>query len=570
MGSDLITVGLHISGITSSCAIIKNGKILFASCEERYSRVKFDKYFPQRSLEIGLSKFNLNIDQIQKFAISWNPAINIKDKFRPGFSEWPAYPGARLYSIPNKILPFFNNLPDLDTTKLSFCSKNKSIEFEYINHHDAHAYFCYFASGFNKSDILINDGYGEKVSTSFYRGNSTKLNLIQQDFFPNSIGMLYSTITQFLGFRPYLDEWKVMGASAYGCADVYKKQFNELASILAGRLHLNLSYFKFYDFDSKYLFADKLIQLLGKPRNPGDQMNQRHFNIAASLQKFIEFLVLDQLKYLKESSFSDNLCLSGGVAMNCLLNGAIQKLNLYKKVYIPYAPDDSGNAIGAALVSQIPHHKNFNINLNNPYTGDYFSNDEIKVFLDKFQIKYEISHFVEREVASLINKGQIIGWFQGAMEFGQRSLGNRSILADPRDPFMKEKINLAIKYREEFRPFAPSVMEEYACDWFEMGNTSSVPFMEKIFSVKKHLACKIPSVCHADGSARLQTVTKSSNPRFHRLISEFNAITNVPLIINTSFNTNNEPIVRTPEDAIRTFYTSGLDILVLGDFIIKK
>ncbi len=570
MSSDIITVGLHISGITSSCAIIRNGELLFASCEERYSRVKFDKFFPQKSLEAGLSKFKIGINEIQKFAISWNPGINIKDKFRPGFSEWPAYPGARLYSIPNKILPLFGDIPDLGTTELNFTYGNGSIDFEYINHHEAHASFCYYASGFKEADVLVNDGYGEKASTSFYKGSFSNLRLVHQDFFPNSIGMLYSTITQFLGFRPNFDEWKVMGASAYGRSDAYQNEFNKLASLSSGKTHLDLSYFKYYDFDNKYLFSERLTELLGKPRDPCEQLNQRHFDIAASLQKFTEILVIEQLKVLRETSSTENLCLSGGVAMNCLLNGAIQKQNLYKNIYIPYAPDDSGNAIGAALISQIKNYEYIGTNLNNPYTGDSFSNDEIIACLNRFQIKYEHSSSIERDAASFIYNGKIIGWFQDSMEFGQRSLGNRSILADPRDPLMKEKINSAIKFREGFRPFAPSVLEEYACDWFEMGNLKSIPYMEKILPIKKYLSDKVPSICHADGSARLQTVTKSSNPRFYKLISEFNLISNIPMIINTSFNTNNEPIVRTPEDAIRTFYTSGLDILILGDFIIKK
>ncbi|MFA6432163.1 MAG: carbamoyltransferase C-terminal domain-containing protein, partial [Candidatus Margulisiibacteriota bacterium] len=351
----------------------------------------------------------------------------------------------------------------------------------------------------------------------------------------------------------------------------YKKIKSLIKFQKDGKIELDLSYFSYYLHDQLHLYSDKFVKEFGAPRQKNDAYQEKHRQIAAALQKVVEEILAQCLNHLHDITKLDKVVVAGGVFMNSVFNGKILTKTKFKDVFITSSPDDSGTSIGAALHvyhEKAKHAKRFVMDEN--YFGPEFSDAEIKKALDNYRIKYQKMDKIEAYAAKKIAEGKLIGWFQGKMEFGQRSLGNRSILCDPRDGSMKDKVNLAVKYRESFRPFAPSVLEERAEEYFEIEKNMRVPFMEKVCMIRKEKQKVIPAVTHVDGSGRLQTVSKRTNPRYHRLISEFRKITGVPVLLNTSFNLNGEPIVCTPTDAIRTFYSCGLDMLVIGDYVVKK
>jgi carbamoyltransferase len=334
---------------------------------------------------------------------------------------------------------------------------------------------------------------------------------------------------------------------------------------------LNLDYFQFYNFDSKTTYTDKLVAVLGAARGADDAMEQLHFDIAAAVQSVTEEYLLGAAKDLKAKTGAKNLCLSGGAAMNSVANGLLANSGIFENVYVPFAPDDSGNSIGAAL--WVSAQNGSSVDRESaaiPFLGKAYSDEEILKQLNTSKLAPEKPFDIALAAAELLADGKILGWFQGRMEFGQRALGCRSILADPRNANMKELINKAVKFRESFRPFAPAVLDKFTNHWFEMSHPTTSPYMEKVVKIKPELANRVPAIVHADVSCRLQTVTEGLTPEFFRLITEFNKITGVPMLLNTSFNLNNEPIVESPADAIRTFFSSGLDAMIIGSYLLKK
>ena len=568
----MIVLGIHNTGINSSACLIIDGKIKHAMLEERITRKKHDKSFPHKTILKILELSNLIIDDIDYFAIGWNPAINIADKFRAGFSEWASYAGYRFSTNPNNILPLLQDRNFLNTDQIFFKKNNETVNIKYISHHIAHAANAYYSSNFEEALILTCDGYGEKATTAWYEGSGKNINQIGEILFPHSIGMLFSTITEYLGFRANLDEWKVMGASAYGNKDAYIDDMWKLIKCKGLQFELNLEYFDFYNFDNLNMFSKKLINLLGPIRLHKDKMEKRHYDIAASLQAITEELFITMLTQLKMETKLNNICLSGGSVMNSVVNGLLYEKKIFENMFVPFAPDDSGNSIGAAIyVSSLIEPKIDRKALQNPYLGSEYSDEEIyKEFkLVKLRPEKLNKENLTEKIVELLISGQIIGWFQGRMEFGQRALGNRSIIADPRNSKMKNAINSAVKFREDFRPFAPSVLESEVNNWFDLQNISS-PYMEKVFKIKKELSHLVPAVVHYDMSCRIQTVNEHMSPLYYSLIKNFYKVTKVPMILNTSFNINNEPIVLNPSDAIRTFFSSGLDVLIIGPYILKK
>jgi len=567
----MIVIGIHNTGINSSASLIVDGKLKFAFLEERLSRRKYDKSFPHNAIQKILELSNLTIKDVDCFAIAWNPAINIGERYRAGFSEWPAYAGNRFSSNPNNLLPLMGE-EFTDTDQIFHTLNNKKIRFKYVSHHYSHALTSFIGSGFKKSAILTCDGYGEKATTAWYVGNYKKIDLIGETYFPHSIGMFYSTMTEYLGFKSNFDEWKVMGASAYGRKGRYLNKIKKLIKKTGLNLELNLEYFQFYNFDRSSMFTEKLITLLGPNRKSKDKLEQRHFDIAASIQAITEEFFVTAISELKNKTNLQNLCLSGGAAMNSVVNGVLDQKNIFKNLYIPFAPDDSGNCIGAALSVENDLNKLSCSSVYNPFLGEEYSDSEInKQFkLAKLKpLKFSEKKLLEITVDLLI-KGKIIGWFQGRMEFGQRALGNRSIIADPRKENMKDLINSAVKFREGFRPFAPSILEEYADNWFNSSQKIKSTYMEKVFTIKENLKDLVPAVVHYDKTCRVQTVSKKFSPKYYKLIKQFFIKTSIPILLNTSFNVNNEPIVESPGDAIKTFYSSGLDVLVIGNYLITK
>jgi len=550
----------------SSSALMVNNKLIAASPEERFTRVKWTTNFPIHSANWCLKQAKLSWKDLDRIVIPWNPAININSSS----SRWDSnisWRGEMLSNIPSNIMKALNSKPAKNMT-LSF-DKNKIV---YLNHHECHIASGIFTSSFKKCDFLTIDGHGEKETcvTGYYDGKKLiKTNSIS---YPHSVGLLYGTFTDFLGFKPDNDEWKTMALASYSAKkNFYDNKIQSIYNLTKDGFELDLSYFDFYLFDrQKNFYNNKLIKLFGKPRKKNEKLNLKHFQIAGALQRAFTRIVFHLLKITKsKGGKSNNIVLAGGAAMNCVFNGVLENKSIYQNKFIPPWPDDLGVSIGAVfLMNHMLNRRN--IRENNVYLGPEYSNDEIYDLLKKYKLKYYKSKNLSKEVSIEISKGKLVGWFQNRMEFTHRALGNRSIIADPRNKSMQDKINKAVKYRETFRPFAPATLEHEAHKIFKIKKNLKIEYMEKAVFVKKNWVKKIPAVIHVDGTARLQTVNKSFNSKFFDLINEFDKITKVPVLLNTSFNLNGEPIVMSPSDAIRTFHTCGLDILVLQDFIIKK
>jgi len=547
---------------------MKDGEIVCAICEERLNREKRTKKFPINALKYCLRSGNISLKDISHVAIAWNPGINL-ERMNTTYSEKNRFIPEFLYSIPNYLIDIVNETPTSIEQKIEF--KRSNIAINYLDHHMCHAAFSFYTSRFQNALILSMDAWGEKVSTLLANGTDKNIEKIWEIEFPYSLGMFYQTMTQYLGFSPQGDEWKVMGASSYGDKEKYINKINKLIySTNDGKFGMDLSYFDYMSFTKKYYFSNRMIELLGPNRLKSDDLAQRQYDIAAAVQSVFENIIIDILNRNNTRNFKE-LCISGGCAMNCVANGKILAKTNFEKINVTFSPDDAGTSIGACLlywneyIGNSTGKQRANIS---PYLSKDFTNEEIVSTLNNCKLKYKEIDSPAHVAAKCIAEGQIVGWFQGRMEFGQRALGNRSILADPRRKEMKDMINKAVKYREPFRPFAPAILHEYGHDYFE--DYDYVPYMERVLRFKEGCRNLVPAVCHVDNTGRLQSVTKSLNPLFWQLIDEFRKITEIPLVLNTSFNLNGEPIVHSVADAIRTFNSCGMDILIIGKYQVQK
>lgn len=562
-------LGINNSGYDTSCALMKDGKIICAICEERLIREKRTKNFPLKALNYCLDYAGISMNDISHIAVAWNPGINL-ERMYSAYSEKTRFFPELLYALPNYLIHNNDESPLEIEQIIKFDKAN--INIHYYEHHFCHAAFSYYTSSFNHALILSIDAWGEKASTLLAKADKGGIEKIWTMEFPQSLGMFYQSMTEFLGFTPQGDEWKLMGASSYGDKDRYRNEVSKLLFITDdGKFEMDLSYFDYMSFTKKYHFSEKMIKLFGLARLKNEELTQKHFDLAAAVQHAYEEIIFHILNSNSDNELTD-LCLSGGGAMNCVANGKINKRTRFKNINISFAPDDAGTSIGACFLAQsklakdketIIHHINMT-----PYLSKDFSDQDIEVVLDNYKLSYEKLDSPAREAASYIADGKILGWFQGAMEFGQRALGNRSILADARNKDIKDLINKAVKYREAFRPFAPAILDEYGDEFFQ--DYEFVPYMEKVLNFKPEKKNIIPAVYHTDGTGRIQSVSKELNPLFWQLIDEFRKITQVPLILNTSFNLNGEPIVHSVKDAVRTFCSCGLDILIIGRYLINK
>lgn len=554
----------------SSAALMINGKIVSASPEERFNREKMSTKFPINSANWCLKNNNLKWEDLDLIVVPWNPSININDVSNRWINEL-RWRGEMLSHIPGHILRALNGSPP-NSMEIKF-GKTKII---YLDHHECHAASAFYLSPFQKSDVLTIDGHGEEETCYLGSFNKNTLKKIDSIKYPNSLGLFYGTFTDFLGFKPDVDEWKVMALSSYTKKNTYLKKVSNLIKLTRDGFELDLSYFDYFTFDrKKNFFTKKFIDLFGNKRLKKQKITEKHYEIAYAMQKVFENTVDHLLKVLKRKSNqkTKNIVLAGGAAMNCVYNGKLLKKNIYKSSFIPPCPDDLGVTIGALLLanSRIRQKvKNLNHNNKTCYWGPSFNDQQILDSIKTFKLKYIISKNIYKEIAYEISKKKIVGWFQDGMEFGHRALGNRSIIADPRLISMQKSVNKAVKFRESFRPFAPAVIGEEAHKIFDLRQKEKVLFMERAVKVRKGWKNKIQAVCHVDNTARVQSVFKDTNPKFYKLIKEYKNITKIPVLLNTSFNLNGEPIVCTPTDAIRTFFSCGLDILVVGKYIIKK
>jgi carbamoyltransferase len=558
----MITLGINYSQMhDSSACIVRDGELLFAVAEERISRVKHDASFPRNAIKACLDFAKVGADQVDEVCFGWQTA-------------GPVYRhDLKCYATGKMPLTYLNGL----NSTLHFLSmwhqKSGAKKFQqqfaptnarmrFVDHHLAHAISGYGYSGFDDAAIVVMDGRGAWEATSIWKGHGGRLSHLQTIPFPDSIGFFYSEFTEFLGFQRNSDEWKVMGLAPYGQPGVDLSAFLDLNAkpyaVNAARL-----------FSKNGNLFEEMVKRLGPARAPESEIDGRHKNIAYAVQEACEAATMNVVRLAIEKTGSRNLCLAGGVALNSKANGKIAASGIVDNLFVQPAASDDGVALGAALAPCLDGNGTLPQKaMRHGYWGPSFEDDEIEKSLRTYKIEY--SRLVEPavNVAELLSKGKIIGWFQGRMEFGPRALGSRSILADPRDPEMNAKVNNAVKFREWWRPFAPSMKKESAGEYLESATDS--PFMILTAQVRADKRDVIPSVTHVDGSARPQTVEKEANPLYWKLIDEFGKITGVPVVMNTSFNLRGEAIVHTPTDAIRTFFSSGMDALVIGSFLIEK
>ena len=566
----MYTLGISCYYHDSAAAVLKDGNVIAAVEEERFSRIKFDDGFPKHAINWCLEEAGISAENIDSIAFYDKPVL----KFERLLDNYIAVAPRGLYSFLDVIPKWIHKRLWIknEINKHLNGFKGKII---FPEHHISHAAHTFFTSPFDEAAILTIDGVGEWSTTTFGIGKNNNIKLINDIRWPHSVGLFYSAFTYFLGFKVNEGEYKLMGLSSYGKPKYYDKILNELIDVKNdGSIQLNMKYFTFtYD---KYMTNQNFSEIFGiSPREHDERAEQVHYDIGASAQLVLEDILLKMVNHVHKKTKMKNLCLGGGVALNGVANYRILKEGPFENLHIPPSPGDAGSAVGAAQYLYYCHTKNKRVIQtsterikNNIYVGPEYSNNEIKAFLDKNKITYE---FLEREqllknTAKLISDRNIVGWYQGKMEWGPRALGNRSILADPRDRKMKDVLNEKIKHRESFRPFAPSILEEHISEYFDIDRPS--PYMLLVANVKK--PDKIPAVTHIDGTGRLQSVSKHVNPLYYDLINEFYKLTSVPVIINTSMNVMGEPIVNTPEQAHNMILKTDMDYIVMGNYLISR
>ncbi len=594
---------MYILGISawyhdSAACLIKNGDILAAAQEERFTRIKHDKSFPSGAIKYCINEANIlpdNIDQVvfyEKPFLKFERLLETYLAFAPnGFKSFsmsmPLWIKEKLFQ---KYM-IITELSDLFDQKVNWQDK-----LLFSEHHLSHAASAFYPSPFESAAILTMDGVGEWTTTSLALGNKEKLKVLKEIHFPHSLGLLYSAFTYYTGFKVNSGEYKVMGLAPYGkpkYVDTIKEHLIDIKE--DGSFRLNLKYF---DYCTGLTMTNSSFNRLfgGPPRSPESDLREKDMDLAASIQAIAEEVVIRLARDIKEKTKEENLCLAGGVALNCVANGALSKLNLFKNIWIQPAAGDAGGSLGAALaIHFLMNKKKRKIpdsldSMKGSYLGPSFSNDVIRGTLSKVGAVF--NEFNEDEIIDLtarkLSEGKAIGWMQGRMEFGPRALGNRSIIADPRSSVMQKQLNLKVKYRESFRPFAPSILREHSNEWFEQDIDSPYMLLVSNVAEKKRntqtegrtplrgverineVRSEIPAVTHIDFSARLQTVHKETNPIYWRLISKFYELTGCPLVVNTSFNVRGEPIVCSPEEAFKCFMGTELDCLVIGNLMLDK
>jgi carbamoyltransferase len=580
----------------SAAALVRDGDIVAAAQEERFTRKKHDSRFPAHAVEFCLAQAGARLTDLDYVVFYDKPFL----KFERLLETYIAFAPAGLRSFQMAIPLWVRE--KLFQKSLLHDELKRLGEFDWMNrllfaeHHQSHAASAFYPSPFDEALILTMDGVGEWATTSVGLGRGNHLEIIKEIHFPHSLGLLYSAFTYYTGFKVNSGEYKLMGLAPYGTPRYTQKILDHIIDLKPdGSFHLNLDYF---NYCTGLTMTNRKFDALfeGPPRKPDQLLTQHHMDLAASVQEVLEEVILRMTRSLASETGSKNLCLAGGVALNCVANGKILRDGRFERIWIQPASGDAGGALGAALAA-------YHLFQNQPrqvcgcgdrmhgsYLGPEFSQTDIQQRLTKLGAKYEVldeSELLEKCVDALMDE-KALGWFQGRMEFGPRALGARSILADPRSPRMQSILNLKVKFRESFRPFAPSVMREHVAEWFDLDSDSPymllvadvvesrrkpmTPEQQKLFGIEKLNVPRsdIPAVTHVDYSARVQTVHRETNPRYHALIERFNQRTGCPVIVNTSFNVRGEPIVGTPEDAFRCFMGTGIEVLAVGNCLLRK
>ncbi|BAZ47924.1 carbamoyltransferase [Nostoc sp. NIES-4103] len=570
-------LGINAYHGDASASLIQNGQLVAAVEEERFNRVKHWAGFPAESIRYCLKVGGISAADLDHVAVSFNPKANLNRKLLFTLQQRPSLSSLLdRFNKQSKSASLQQQLADA-----CYCQvQDIKATIHSLEHHTTHLASAFFVSPFEKAAILSVDGMGDFVSTLAAAGEGNHLEYFSRTHYPHSIGYLYNAITLYLGFPAYGDEYKVMGLAPYGEPE-YLEAFRKIIYPKGDSFELNLDYFTHHEqgiamkWDNgapivEPFHSPELEKLLGPARQPHSEVTPKHQNIAISVQAVTEEIIFHLLNRLSDRTQSENLCLAGGVAMNSVANGKITQNTPFKNIYIPVGAADNGTSIGAAFfvwnhVLKQPRQ----FVLNHAYWGSEFSDEECLLSLQSHDLQPK---HLEREallhhVVDALCEGKVVGWFQGRMEFAARALGNRSLIADPRRVDMRDIINLKIKFREKFRPFAPSILEEHVGEYFEID--APTPFMEKVFKIRPEKREQIPAVTHVDGTGRLQTVSRQTNPLYWDLINTFAQRTGVPIILNTSLN-ENEPIVRTPKEAIQCFLRTHMDALVLGSYYVER
>jgi carbamoyltransferase len=557
----MLTIGINYSQMhDSSACIVRHGELLFAAAEERISRIKHDAGFPRLAIQACLDFAKVTAAQIDEVCFGWQTAgpVYRHDLKLYATGQWPLSYINFLNSSRHFLSMWHQESGASPYRRLFGANKTR---FRFVDHHLAHAISAYAYSGFDDAAVVVMDGRGAWEATSIWHGRSGRLDHVLTLNWPDSLGLFYAQFTGFLGFVPNSDEWKVMGLAPYGQKGIDLSRFIDPNGTP-------------YRVNTKTLIGDGLqfshfTSLLGAPRDPESDISSQHKNVAFAVQDACEEAMMSVVKLALRKTGAKNLCLAGGVALNSKANGKIVASGAIERIFVQPAASDDGVALGAALAPYLDDHGRLpNKAMRHGYWGSSFDDEAIEKALLTYKIRHTKLSDPAKVAAQLLSQGRILGWFQGRMEFGPRALGSRSIIADPRDPEMNTKVNNAVKFREWWRPFAPSLKKEAAPDYLESAYDS--PFMILTAQVRPEKRSVIPSVTHVDGSARPQTVEREVNPLYYRLIDEFGAVTGVPVIMNTSFNLRGEAIVNTPTDALRTFFSSGMDALVIGSFLVEK
>ncbi len=554
---------MYILGISafyhdSSACLFKNGTLVFACEEEKFTGIKHDSSFPFKSIEYIFNKFKIKEGEIE--AVCYYESPNLKYKrvlknLKTNFFKSPYHCIKSYINIVKNRYVLSKLLPKY--------SKN----IFYSTHHESHQYYSFYTSNFQSSVCLSIDGVGESETLSMGLADNVGINYIPMAEYPHSLGLFYSAMTSFLGFKPNEGEYKVMGLAPYGNPNKFIDKVRKLITYKNSTLKCDMDVFC-WDKSSSFMFNYNLSQHLEiEPRVPDSEILGEHMDLAAAVQKRYEEILFEILKSINIITDIGNLCLSGGCAYNGTANGKIVRNSFFNNLWIPMAPSDAGSSIGACIHYMVKNKKLKNRITKNPFIGpSYFYDDYIKKIKGLKYFKFTSETALIKNIAKLLNKGKVIGWYRGHMEFGARALGNRSILANPTLPDMKDKINKVIKKRESFRPFAPMVIKEKQHIYFDV--TDDVPYMNQIVQVREEYKDKLPSVTHIDGSARIQTVYR--NTIIYDLLTEFEKVSGYPILLNTSFNIKDKTMVLTPKDAIDTFKNTEMDLLVIGNYLIYK
>lgn len=558
-------LGINCYKHDSAAALLVDGELVAAAEEERFRRIKHFSGYPAKAIEYALEEASLETGDIDHIAFYMLPGLVMRENL--AHSRHYLFKKGGLYFLLSQ-LNGARRMKNIGATVREHLGSGLKAPVTFVEHHRAHADAAVFCSGFESAAVLTMDGVGERDTGILGTFSDGRLKIHSRSRFPDSPGIFYSAVTRYLGFTPDNDEYKVMGLSSYGEPE-FLEIFRKVISCHRGRMKVNTGMLDIHMGVHHSSFTRELSRVLGLPRKPGEEITETHKNIACSAQRALEEVGLSLARHLREISGQDRLVISGGVGLNCVMNGLIEKESGFSHVYPMPASHDAGTSVGAALQVHRKFYPDVRpVTPESMYLGPSFSRDEILKDLELAKLSWEEPGDLADKTAEMVAEGKIVALFNGRMEFGPRALGNRSILADPRRQQMKDILNSVVKHREPFRPFCPSCLRENAAEYF-LG-CDEAPYMIKTYPVATDRKQDIPSVTHVDGTARVQTVDREVNPFYYSVIDSFHRRTGVPVILNTSFNVRGEPIVTTPVDAVRCFYGTGIDVLVMPPFLLSK